>query len=141
MPADHPFARWARDFGISETTQYQRNRGAMGRLINLQSFFEKISPELSCRLPGNISPNLFTLVTDIGEVTLFCSDQCATVLPQKTQSRAHIAQHDLMVLAMGYKSVDDLVTVNRLRASASVRGILNDLFPLQTSHMWWADRF
>ena len=44
---DHPFPRYCRPFGRRDQTRFQRNRGPMGRIINLLHFFAKILPVLA----------------------------------------------------------------------------------------------
>jgi hypothetical protein len=46
-----------------------------------------------------------------------------------------------MLLALGYQTVDDLQIQGQLKAGKEARAIMARLFPLQTAHMSWPDRF
>tara|TARA_B100001105_G_C22259456_1_gene386084 strand:+ start:263 stop:403 length:141 start_codon:yes stop_codon:yes gene_type:complete len=46
-----------------------------------------------------------------------------------------------MLLAMGYQTADDLQTQGKLKADKATLALLSQLFPLQTAHMSWQDRF
>lgn len=49
IPTTHPFAMWARRFGIVDQTRYPRNSNAMGRIMNLVPCLRRLSGELTNR--------------------------------------------------------------------------------------------
>jgi predicted acetyltransferase len=51
-----------------------------------------------------------------------------------------VDQDALIQLAMGYLTAGDLKAQDKLRASSGALALLEQLFPQQTAHMWWADR-
>ncbi len=59
----------------------------------------------------------------------------------KSALSVHVEQDTLMLLAMGYQTADDLQTQGKLKADKATLALLSQLFPLQTAHMSWQDRF
>jgi predicted acetyltransferase len=53
----------------------------------------------------------------------------------------HVEQDALMLLAMGYQTAHDLHTQGKLNADKATMALLSRLFPLQTAHSSWPDRF
>ena len=143
IAVDHPFARYCRPFGCRDQTRFQHNRGPMGRIINLLPFFAKILPVLAERWGPQDRDRTLALRTDIGTCALswkrgrLTTSDCAA----KGTLSVRVEQDALMLLAMGYQTADDLQTQGKLKTSKATLALVSRLFPLQTAHMSWPDRF
>ena len=143
IAVDHPFARYCRQFGCRDNNHFNRNSGPMGRIINLRPFFDKILPVLKERWGAQDRDRALALKTDIGSCVLrWKRGKLATSdTAEKGALSIRVEQDALMLLAMGYYTVDDLQTQGRLKTGKAALAILARLFPLQTAHMSWPDRF
>ena len=143
IASDHPFARYCRAFGCRDRTDFQRNRGPMGRLINLQPFCDKILPVLAERWGRPDRDRALALQTDIGTCVLHWKrgNLATTDTPTKAALNIRLEQDALMLLAMGYHTADDLQTQGKLKTNKTALALLARLFPLQNAHMSWPDRF
>jgi predicted acetyltransferase len=142
LPVDHPFSRWARQFGLKDASAYPGNGNAMARIADLQACFKSLVSELDARFSGFTDPAGFRLVTDIG--SLHFSRARGKIVIGEQVSRAPIVridQNHLTQLLMGYKSPTDLMLAGTMKSPQSIQPYLEKLFPLQTSQMWWSDRF
>ena len=52
-----------------------------------------------------------------------------------------ILQDKLIQLMMGRRSIKDLAIEPDVSVSAEIISVLETLFPLGHSHVWWSDRF
>jgi predicted acetyltransferase len=141
LPADHPFARWARQFGLVDKTSYPRNSNAMARITNLRSCLEKVSGELCNRISGRFKPTSFRLSTDVGTSHLSWTGKRLIVGEGGRGSVVRVRQDHLVQLLMGYRSPADLIAADELKAARHLHPILEALFPLHSAQMWWSDRF
>ncbi len=142
MPVDHPFAHYCRSFGCRDSTHFSRNAGPMGCIVNLPSFIGKIAPELEERWGAADRGLALELKTDIGRCALGWK-RGKLAVSEKLEGAlvARLKQDALMQLAMGYLTAGDLRNAAKLRAGRETVALLERLFPLQTAHMWWSDRF
>lgn len=140
-PVDHPFARYCRQFGCRDNTRFDCNCGAMGRIIHLRPFLEKILPVLQARWGALDRDRALALRTDIGTCVLGWKRGKLTTAAARGALSVRVNQDALMLLAMGYQTGDDLQIQGQLKAGKAAQAILARLFPLQTAHMWWPDRF
>ena len=141
LPADHPFARWARQFGLVDRTVYPRNGNAMARITNLRSCLEKVSGELDSRISGRFKPTSFRMSTDVGACHLSWTGKRLIVGEGGQGSVVRVRQDHLVQLLMGYRSPADLIAAGELKAASHLHPILEALFPLHSAQMWWSDRF
>jgi predicted acetyltransferase len=142
MPVDHPFARYCRQFSCRDNTRFSRNAGPMGRLIHLRPFLDKILPVLQDRWGALDRDRALALRTDIGTCVLgWQQGKLTTSDAAKGARSVRVHQDALMLLAMGYQTVDDLQIQGQLKVGKEARAIMARLFPLQTAHMSWPDRF
>jgi len=142
LPADHPFARWARQFGLKDITRYPRNSNAMARITHLESCVDSVLGELSHRSTNYQGKPDVRIVTDIGTVNLTRKNGGLIrtgSLPGSPTVR--VAQNHLAQLLLGYVAPSDLVRSGSLKAPKATHSYLEQLFPLHTSQMWWSDRF
>ena len=139
----HPFARYCRPFRCRYQTRFQRNNGTMGCIINLLPFFAKILPMLAERWGPQDRDRTLALRADIGTCALSWKHGRLTTSHSAAKGAlsVHVEQDALMLLAMGYQTADDLQTQGKLKADKATLALLSQLFPLQTAHMSWQDRF
>ena len=142
IPLDHPFALYCRQFGCRDSTHFGRNGGAMGRIINLLPFMEKVLPELALRWGTEDRDKRLGITTDIGSCVLQWQRGRLTLTAERLVGSQLRLKHDaLLLLMMGYQTPDDLIATGKLKAPRRLFALLERLFPLQQAHMWWADRF
>lgn len=143
LPIDHLFARYCQSYGCRGQTRFIRNAGPKGRITQLQPFLDKILPVLAERWGQQNRERALALTTDIGTSVLrwrrgrLATDKTAA----KSALNVRVGQDALMLLAMGYHPADDLRTRGALNTNKEALAILARLFPLQTAHMAWPDRF
>ena len=113
------------------------------KIIQLQPFLDKILPMLAQRWGQQNRERALALTTDIGTSVLhWRRGRLATnKTAGKSALNVRVGQDALMLLAMGYHTADDLRTRGALNANKEALAILARLFPLQTAHMSWPDRF
>ena len=143
VPVDHPFALYGRGFGARDETEYPRNAGPMGRIIDLPGFVSAMVPEWELRWPAD-GLNGIALHTDLGAVALRRrrDGRLQVEGPPAGGPRLRIPdQAVLFQLAMGYRGADDAAAAGMLRGSRAALGVARGLFPLRVAHMWWPDRF
>jgi predicted acetyltransferase len=143
-PADHPFAEFCQQLGCRLMIRYNRNGGAMARIINLESCFTRLAPELARRLKSSRCDwrGKLAIKSDIGEVTLRI--QKSTVNCEEggaADARLDISQALLTQLIFGYRRAAEA-----LRAGgASLRGapveLIEALFPRGCAYVWRPDHF
>jgi len=114
----------------------------MGRITDLSGTFRKLETVLSERLRAVRSPQNFSIRTDIGKLDLKCeSDRLAIYTASAQLPIVRVDQHLLTQLLMGFVSATSLLESGGLKAPKSLVGQLDALFPLQTAHTLWSDRF
>lgn len=138
LPPDHPFAHHCRPLGCKVDTQYPRNAGPMGRIINLQGCMEKVLPELGRRWQGTQS---LGIKTDLGTCVLQGQRGRLRLGQEPFRSGLRLGQETLLQLLMGYCAPGELLAAGRLQAPRPCHALLERLFPLTQAHMWWPDRF
>lgn len=138
LPPDHPFAHHCRPLGCKVDTQYPRNAGPMGRIINLQRCMEKVLPELSRRWEG---PQPLGIKTELGACVLQPQRAGLQLRAAPVKDAVRLGQEALMQLLMGYCTPGELLAAGRLQAPRPCHTLLEHLFPLTQAHMWWPDRF
>jgi predicted acetyltransferase len=142
LPADHSFARWARQFGLKDITRYPRNGNAMARITHLESCVESVLGELSHRSTDYQGKPDLRIITDIGTVTLTRKNGSLVRTGSLQRSpTVRLGQNHLAQLLLGYITPADLIRSGSLKAPKTIHGYLEQLFPLQTSQLWWSDRF
>ena len=141
VPISHPFAMWARRFGIVDQTRYPRNSNAMGRIMNLVPCLRRLSDELTRRLAGRIEPTALRIKTDIGTCHFSWTGTEVTISDRGRGALVQVRQDHLMQLLMGYRPVSDLVATGDLKAPRTLLPMLETVFPVQTAQLWWPDRF
>jgi predicted acetyltransferase len=141
LPSDHDFAVYCRRFSLRDETQYDRNAGPMGRLINLATTLEKLLPLWKKRWASKEST--LNLRSDIGCIAINKTANGDLKLDTASQRKSGIelGQDALMQLLMGYRSVADLEGAGLLRGNRGQKDLLALLCPLEQGHMSWPDRF
>jgi predicted acetyltransferase len=146
IPPDHPFSIFLRRFGCRVTSAFNRSGGGMMRIINLETTFHKLVPELEGRLRRSGMAEWkgeFHLCTDIGRLKIRISNGKVGVEPAGKGERARVEmpQSRLTQLIVGYRTVDDLILEENVYVTPSLLPIMRTLFPLSNPYIWWSDRF
>lgn len=146
IPPDHPFSIYLRRFGCRITSNFNRSGGGMMRIINLETTFRKLSPEIERRIRGSSMrgwEESFLLRTDIGSLNLHISNGAVRVEPQgKVRDKlVEIPQSKLIQLIVGYRTIEDLEPEEEVYVTPSLIPGLKLLFPLMNPYIWWSDRF
>ena len=145
IPADHPFAEYVQRFGAEWAVTYPRYGSGMLRLLNQQSFFEKIAPELERRLALSRFADYtgtLTFHTDLGTVALVVNQGRIAVIDKAQEGlRLELSQDKLTQLAIGYRSARDVLNDPQVTAHGDVLPLLDILFPKGTPYIWVADHF
>jgi predicted acetyltransferase len=144
-PPDHPFVEFCQQLGCRVMMHYNRDGGAMGRIINLLPCFSRLAPELTRRLRATRADwnGRLAIETDIGAVTLRIIDGAVSCeeLSAKADGRLRIGQGSLAQLLFGYKSAAPMLE-GRI---ASLRGapveVIEALFPPGQAYVWRPDYF
>jgi len=143
MPPDHPFARHCRLYGYEASAFYPHGAEGMARIININTFFEKLLPAFRARLKANVymGEKSVAFDTDIGSVTLHVEDEAISVAPGCAAGAfvMRTGQDRLCALAMGYIGANDFL-LGCCGAHCS-EPLVNILFPSGHSYMWIPDRF
>jgi len=141
IPADHPFAVYCRQYGCQDNTQYPRNGGGMGQIIDLAACMGAILPVLAERWgPGDRGESL-GIRTGIGSGTLQWRRGELVLEEGAGAGCVRLRQQHLMQLLMGYVRVEDLAHAGSIGMPRGKRALLDRLFPMQHAQLWWADRF
>lgn len=118
----------------------------MMRIINQSSALKKITGELEKRLRR--SPDLLKwhgkilISSDLGQDCLEINQ--GSIVHTNDQANAlhlEMPQDKLIQLMMGRRSIEDLVTEPDVSVIGKIIPVLEALFPLGHSHVWWSDRF
>ena len=146
IPADHPFAIFCRRYGCRTNTYTPKDHMGMMRIINQSSTLEKITGELEKRLQRDADLSQWRgkilISTDLGQDCLEI-DRGSVAHTNSCENGFHleILQDKLIQLMMGRRSIKDLAIEPDVSVSAEIISVLETLFPLGHSHVWWSDRF
>jgi predicted acetyltransferase len=142
LPTDHPCAQTLTRYGVKLETHFPRNGAGMGRLLRLESFFEKTLPEWTRRAQATTNPgSSLRLETDIGNITLeWTGDAVALSSQSSVAGTVQLPQYRLMQLAMGYHSADFAPCLPGVTTSGDLT-LFQTLFPRRSPYMWVADHF
>ena len=146
IPADHPFAIFCRRYGCRTNTYTPKNHMGMMRIINQSSTLEKITGELEKRLQRATEPSQWRgkilISTDLGQDCLeFDQGNVAYTNSQANAFHLEMPQDKLIQLMMGRRSIEDLAVEPDVWVNVGIIPVLDALFPLGHSHVWWSDRF
>ena len=146
VPADHPFAIFCRRYGCRTNTYTPENRLGMMRIINQSSTLEKITGALEKRLQRDADLSQWRgkilISTDLGQDCLEIDQgSIAHTNGQTNGFHLEIPQDKMIQLMMGRRSIEDLAIEPDVSVSAEIIPVLDTLFPLGHSHVWWSDRF
>jgi len=144
-PADHPFVEFCQQLGCRLMLQYNRNGGAMARIINLQTCFTRLAPELTRRLRSSRFDwrGRLAIKSDIGEVTLRIEKSAVNCEEGggAADARLEVGQALLTQLIFGYRRAAEALRVG----GALLRGVpvevIEALFPRGYAYMWRPDHF
>ena len=146
VPADHPFAIFCRRYGCRTHTYTPKDHMGMMRIINQSSTLKKITGALEKRLQrdadlGQWSGKLL-FSTDIGQ-DCFEIDRGNVAYTDSQANAFHLEmpQDKLIQLMMGRRSIEDLAVESDVWVNVGIIPVLDTLFPLGHSHIWWSDRF
>lgn len=122
---------------ISKSTEIRQTTGSMYRIINMESFADRLLPELSRRIRGIDLPNCsIAIETEMGTfpVSIQNGSVSSTAVDPASIS---LSQSDFFSLFFGYKSIDEL----DIRTETNIHKVLSVLFPKQLSASWAVDHF
>lgn len=144
LPPDHPFAEHAQGYGCECTILYPRNSYGMMRIINQETLFRKLSPELERRHAAGKPPHALdlTIVTDIGTTALRRSAGTLIIQSHRgTGAMVEMPQDKLIQLIAGFRRARDVLNDPRASATGSVVDVLDALFPKGQPYVWHTDSF
>jgi predicted acetyltransferase len=145
LPPDHPFAEYAQRHGTEWTIGYPRYSDGMMRILNQDTLFEKLVPELGRRAAAQgIKAGNISLVTELGKTALVVRDSAVGVQPEAVPgSRLELPQHALVQLVVGYRSVRDVLNSAETELTSGDKGLelLDALFPRGIAFVWKPDYF
>ncbi len=143
LPVDDPFGAFCARYGSRLEVEAPRNAGPMGRIIHLTQLMERLAPEFNRRLEasGFSWKGSLAFQTDLGSVGLKGNSASVAVTPGRSALKVELPQMALTQLALGYRSVDDVVYDAGVKIPSRALPVLEALFPKQDAYMWWSDRF
>ena len=146
IPADHPFAIFCRRYGCRTNTYTPKDHMGMMRIINQSSTLEKITGELKKRLQRDADLSQWSgkilISTDLGQDCLEIDHgSVAHTNGQTNGFHLEMPQEKLIQLMMGRRSIEDLTVEPDVSVAREIISVLETLFPLGHSHVWWSDRF
>ena len=146
IPADHPFAIFCRRYGCRTNTYTPKDHMGMMRIINQSSTLEKITGELEKRLRRSADLGQWSgkilISTDIGQDCLEIDQGSVAHTNNQTNGfYLEISQDKLIQLMMGRRNIEDLAIEPDVSVAEEIIPVLETLFPLGHSHVWWSDRF
>jgi GNAT superfamily N-acetyltransferase len=144
LPPDFLFTEFCQRYDLRLNIEFPENRDGMGRIINIITFLYKLQEVFRSRIGYNQREGILIIETEIGEVPFDIKGDTILFIPFLPPFgwKLKIPQAKLMQLAMGYRSIDELL----LDEDVSLQGeealpILRNLFPKQFPFFWPADRF
>ena len=146
VPADHPFAIFCRRYGCRTNTYTPKDHMGMMRIINQSSTLKKIMGELEKRLQRHADLSQWRgkilISTDLGQDCLEIDrGNVANTNSPANAFHFEIPQDKLIQLMMGRRSIEDLAVEADVWVNEGIIPVLDTLFPLGHSHVWWSDRF
>ena len=144
LPPSHPLVEYCRSLGAAAHTTYRRDAGAMGRIINLDSWARKMCPEWTARLrasPYRDCSGSLGIECDLGRVCLDLRDGKVSLREKARSCGVHSLQSVIAQLTFGYRSVASACRAGEIQARPSDAKLLAALFPEQQAWVWPADRF
>ena len=146
IPADHPFAIFCRRYGCRTNTYTPKDHMGMMRIINQSSTLEKITGELKKRLQRDADLSQWSgkilISTDLGQDCLEIDHGSVAHTNSQTNGfHLEMPQEKLIQLMMGRRSIEDLTVEPDVSVAREIISVLETLFPLGHSHVWWSDRF
>jgi predicted acetyltransferase len=147
MPLDHPFAAFAQRYGGQWEIECPRDGGGMMRVLNQDTLFEKLAPELMQRRHASNSHTTGTLAiqTDLGVTIVQMQEgERVTVSPSQDSSAdltLSLSQDKLMQLLAGYRPARDVLNDPDVHAQGDVLPVLDTLFPKAIPYVWLPDHF
>ena len=146
IPADHPFAIFCRGYGCRTNTYTPKDHMGMVRIINQSSTLKKITGELEKRLQRDADLSQWSgkifISTDLGQDCLEIDRRYVAHTNSHSNSfPLEMPQDKLIQLMMGRRSMGDLAIEPDVSVSVEIIPVLDTLFPLGYSHVWWPDRF
>ena len=146
IPADHPFAIFCRRYGCRTNTYTPKDHMGMMQIINQSSTLEKITGELKKRLQRDADLSQWSgkilISTDLGQDCLEIDHgSVAHTNGQTNGFHLEMPQEKLIQLMMGRRSIEDLTVEPDVSVAREIISVLETLFPLGHSHVWWSDRF
>jgi hypothetical protein len=144
LPPDHPFGEYVERFGCEWTSQRPKNGGGVMRIVNQETLFAKIEPELARRAAscGDVPSGSLVLRTALAAIEVRLdgrSPQRATGKP--AVASVALSQDRLMQLVAGARSARDVLNDPLVVADAGAEQVLDALFPKGYPYTWLADRF
>jgi predicted acetyltransferase len=141
LPEDHPFAVWARQYGLRSQTLFPRAEKGMGRIIDQQRCMQHLCPALTGRWPAGLRSTQLALRTPLGSGRLRWARGKAVWEDGRHAGAVRLEQETLTQLIFGYVRPADLAAWGRLKLPAPQQELFDALFPMQLPQLWWADRF
>jgi len=147
LPPDHAFADYLREQGCDLRVHVPRVAGGMARVMNQQTTFRKIAPELCRRLAESrfhAWSGTVAIRTDLGTTRLVVNKGAVRVGESKDRAdvRLRVSQERLTQLLFGFQPVSFLLAHTDTRLTGrDARELLGALFPRGEAYMWWPDRF
>lgn len=142
IPPDHAFAEYLQRFGCEWQTGYPRYSDGMMRIMNQDTLFEKVGPELGRRIANIPEATPVALQTDLGELTLVPDANGLRIeTGVAADARLALPQDKLMQLLMGYRSVGDVLNSPNVTLVGNARMTLEALFPRDAAFVWSPDHF
>jgi predicted acetyltransferase len=144
LPPDFLFTEFCQRYDLRLNIEFPENKDGMGRVINIITFLYKLQDVFRSRIGYNQREGILIIETEIGEVPFDIKKDTVFFMPFLPPFgwKLKIPQAKLMQLAMGYRTIDELL----LDEDVSLEGeealpILRKLFPKQFPFFWTADRF
>jgi predicted acetyltransferase len=143
LPPDEPLVDSLREVGCTVEVTYPANGGGMGRIVDLASLAEALTPQLAARaatLPSAERPGTLDLALPPNSVA--DQDERATINLGTGRTLAlTLPQQRLCQLVMGFFSVDAVLRHHPTACNASDVTALHALFPAGNPHLWPVDHF
>ena len=154
-PPDHPFAEYCKQLGCRLMIHYHRSGGAMGRIINIETCFERLTGgtppagELTRRLRASRLDwnGRLAIVSDIGEVTLRIEGGVVAAARDRNlrvpvpRARLSIPQGLLTQLLFGYRDAADVLRAKGVSLRHAPVELIQALFPCGYAYVWRPDYF
>jgi predicted acetyltransferase len=144
VPFDHPFAELCKSLGCTISIDYPYASDGMGRIINLNSTFRRLIPELEERLEKSCVRNLsskISIKTDLGLITLEISGSNLSLSEAESENLVELPQWVLMQLILGYRSPANVLVDSAVKYRGKIRESLEILFPAGHPYIWLSDWF